>query len=158
MENSDVKININGTAKIHADQIKIAQVFQNLIENSIRYARKSNPKKVIININMELCEENRLPDHVRTRFGTMENIRTDLQYVYITVQDNGRGIHEDDIPHIFGLYYRGANASGDEDEGGGTGTGLAIVQTIINAHRGFVWVTSEIDVGTIFYILLPSSQ
>jgi signal transduction histidine kinase len=149
------KIRIEGKAIVSADQLKIAQIFQNLIENSVRYAKKSIPRTITIDVDIHPYKGNSLPSNVIARDELTEKIQPESDYVYITLADDGRGIHGDDIPRIFNLYYRGANTSGNPNEVG-TGTGLAIVKTIIDAHGGFIWVDSEVDSGTTFHILLPS--
>jgi signal transduction histidine kinase len=69
--------------------------------------------------------------------------------VLIQVEDNGAGIAADDIPHIFERFYRG-KASGE-----GAGLGLAIVQSIAQAHGGYARVESQPGAGSRFQIILP---
>lgn len=73
--------------------------------------------------------------------------------ILIQVEDNGIGIPEQDLPHIFDRFYRV-----DEErtrEKGGTGLGLAIVQQIIAAHGGRITVSSQVGQGSLFQIELP---
>lgn len=70
--------------------------------------------------------------------------------VNITVSDNGRGIPEADLPHVFERFYKG--------EGGGLGIGLAIVRELAAAHGGSVEVNSRLDEGTRFRISLPQTK
>lgn len=68
-------------------------------------------------------------------------------YDYINIEDNGTGIAEEDLPHIFKRFYKGKNASKDS-----VGIGLAFAKQIINMENGSIDVVSEQDKGTKFII------
>jgi signal transduction histidine kinase len=70
----------------------------------------------------------------------------------IEVQDNGQGIAQIDLPHIFDRY---AQAGGYRTRRGGTGIGLAVVREAARLHGGDVWVKSELGKGTLFSVQLP---
>lgn len=80
--------------------------------------------------------------HVTSRVA--ENVLT------LSVQDQGRGIAESDLPRIFEIFYRGA-----ESKPGGTGLGLAIVDGFIRAHGGRVAATNRQQHGAEFVITVP---
>ena len=76
--------------------------------------------------------------------------------VTISVQDNGRGIEEKDIPYIFDRFYR-ADSSRNSKKGG-SGLGLAITKKIIEDHGGYIWATSTLGEGTCMHIVLRKYQ
>ena len=78
----------------------------------------------------------------------------DLEVV-VAVIDNGLGIAQDEIPHIFDQYYRSRNPNARRLKG--TGIGLAIVKYIMEAHGGHVEVLSELGEGTTFSLHFPLS-
>ena len=70
--------------------------------------------------------------------------------VIICISDNGRGMPEEDVPHIFERYYRGTGSGKTE----GTGLGLAIANEIVLLHGGRIDVNSKPGKGTVFKIRL----
>ncbi len=110
------------------DPLKIHQVLQNLCDNALRYAKGCT--RVII----------------RTR-------REGL-YLSLSVEDDGSGIPERDLPHIFERFYR--VDKGRSRELGGTGLGLSIVKHIAQIHGGEVSAFSEKGEGTNITLLLPA--
>ena len=68
-------------------------------------------------------------------------------YSYITIKDNGAGINEQDLPHIFERFYKGKNAGKDS-----VGIGLAFAKQIINMENGTIEVTSREEEGSSFLI------
>jgi signal transduction histidine kinase len=76
-------------------------------------------------------------------------LRADDHDVIIRVQDDGKGIPDDAIPHLFEKFYRV-----DEDQAG-TGLGLTIAKTIVDQHQGRISVQSEVGKGTCFTVALP---
>lgn len=74
------------------------------------------------------------------------------EYFHIIVSDNGIGISEKDLPHIFDPFYQ---AEGNKP---GTGIGLNIVKNIVDHHHGTIKVNSEIGKGSTFTVVLPVKQ
>ncbi|HLF28618.1 MAG TPA: PAS domain S-box protein [Anaerolineae bacterium] len=71
--------------------------------------------------------------------------------VYLEVQDTGRGIEPEDLPHLFERFYRGQNVSHIP----GNGLGLALVNQIVEMHGGRTEVESQVGVGSTFRVWLP---
>jgi two-component system phosphate regulon sensor histidine kinase PhoR len=115
---------------VNADKAKIAQVFTNLIANSINYAGE-NGKTIIrfYSINQTLMTE---------------------------VSDNGIGIEEKNIPRLFERFYR-VEQSRNRNEGG-SGLGLAICKHIIESHNETIAVKSKLGVGSTFTFSLKKSS
>jgi len=109
------------------DPLKITQVLENLIDNAVKYT----PKGSRIDVSTTLLENR----------------------VEICVRDNGPGIPEADLPHIFERFYR--VDKGRSREKGGTGLGLSIVKHIVQLHGGQVRVESKLGQGTAFYFTIP---
>ena len=107
----------------------LSRAVSNLVENAIKYTRESGT----IHVSAQ-----REPDAV-----------------LITVEDNGIGISEDDLPRIFERFYRSDRSRSREM--GGTGLGLSIVKHIIQSHGGTIEVTSRLGAGSKFTVRLPVS-
>jgi signal transduction histidine kinase len=69
--------------------------------------------------------------------------------VFVAVRDSGAGISEEHLPHIFDAFYT--------TKTGGLGMGLAIGRSIIEAHGGRIWATSEPAQGSTFQFTLPAA-
>jgi two-component system, OmpR family, phosphate regulon sensor histidine kinase PhoR len=110
-----------------ADPDAMNQVFGNLIENSLKYAKSGKR----IGVGASLLESE----------------------VQFTVQDFGPGIAFEHLHRIFERFYRVDKARSRES--GGTGLGLAIVKHIVEAHGGRVWAESELGSGARFHFTLP---
>lgn len=116
---------------VTGERDELAQVFQNLIENAIKYGESG--KRVDVRVDT-------LEDGGETR-------------ARVSVRDYGPGIAEEHIPRLTERFYRVDVASSREK--GGTGLGLAIVKHILNRHRGTLKVTSKPGEGAEFSVILP---
>jgi len=77
-------------------------------------------------------------------------------FVRLEIEDNGIGISEEHVEHIFDRFYRVDVSSIRQT--GGTGLGLAICKGIMQAHGGDIEVTSELGHGSTFTLLIPKYQ
>jgi signal transduction histidine kinase len=87
------------------------------------------------------------------------------QQVVIEIEDNGRGIHPEDLPHIFDKFYRGrvpgsgaGGASASPPEIQGIGLGLYLARVLVEGMKGSIEARSEIGVGTTVILRLPASD
>jgi two-component system sensor histidine kinase VicK len=78
----------------------------------------------------------------------------DGRWVVVSVSDEGLGIPEEAVSHLFERFFR--VDSSDRREIKGTGLGLAICHEIVTAHGGRIWAESEEGVGSTFWFTLPS--
>ena len=119
-----------GDDRLEADPLRLSQVVTNLVENAIKHAKGF----------------------------TEIRIRTwrDRKGVHLVVADNGSGIPEKDLKHIFQRFYR--VEKGRSRESGGTGLGLSIVKHIVGQHGGEVMARSAKGEGTEIEIVLPAPE
>lgn len=86
--------------------------------------------------------------------GTVElHVESQLRWAIIQVKDTGIGIAEANLPRIFDRFYRADKVRSRQT--GGLGLGLAIARQIVEAHRGHITVTSQVEQGSTFEIRLP---
>jgi signal transduction histidine kinase len=108
------------------DQLRIQQVFHNLLANSVKYA----PNDSEIHVNVE--------DHGDS--------------VRVSVVDQGPGIEAAALPYVFDRFFR---AAPDQRASRGLGLGLYIARTIVEAHGGSIAVESQVGRGSEFSVTLP---
>lgn len=107
---------------------KLARAILNLIDNAIKYSPRGGKIEIIL-------EES-------------------PSKALVSIIDNGPGIAEEDIPHIFDRFYRGSKT----DKVLGSGLGLAIAKAIITLHQGEIIVKSTKGHGSTFVVVLPTSE
>lgn len=112
---------------IYANHQQMNQLFQNIIENAIKYRSKVNPK---IHVSAD---------------------KHDKEYVF-SIKDNGIGIDPKHLERIFNMFQR----LHTREEYDGTGIGLAISQKIVQQHEGNIWAKSELGKGTTIYFTIPN--
>lgn len=118
------------SAKVLGDRDSLIELFTILIDNAIKYSPKN------------------------TRITIAGKSITSHHY-QISVTDQGIGIDQNDLPHIFDRFYRADKSRSTTD---GFGLGLAIAKKIVSNHHGSISVTSQPAKGSTFDIILPLSQ
>ncbi len=123
-----LKLEFTGTkCSVYADKDKISQVFVNLLSNALKYTPQNGKVELTVRDNNRFTE--------------------------ISVEDDGPGIPEEDLPYIFERFYR-ADKSRNRLTGG-SGIGLTICKSIVSAHGGEIYVQSNQDKGTKFTFTIP---
>ena len=130
---SKATIEVNGDLPIiQGDRSMVAQVFQNLFSNAIKYSKTGQPPKIRIRVQRYAADDG---------------------YWLVSVSDEGIGFSMEHQERIFVLFQRLYTV----DQYPGTGVGLAIAKRIIERHRGRIWPDSQPGKGTTFYFTLPAS-
>ncbi|MDO6807362.1 two-component regulator propeller domain-containing protein [Zobellia galactanivorans] len=128
--NSDKKLEIiakNKNIVVSADRDKLEKVFNNLLSNAFKYTGEND----VITITYE----------------------SDDKDLIVSVTDTGRGIDDDDLPHIFERFYQSRKRENVHSTG--SGIGLAFSKKMVEMHYGYLEATSEIGVGTTISVRLP---
>ncbi|MFQ5400838.1 MAG: ATP-binding protein [Anaerolineae bacterium] len=115
----------DGSSMVKGNAMLLRRAVSNLVDNAIKFSPEARPVQI--------------------------SVYPQNDDVIVKVQDQGRGISEADLSHIFEKFYRGESSQGTR----GSGLGLALVQTVAEAHGGQVWVESTSERGSIFYFRLP---
>ncbi|WP_318936970.1 ATP-binding protein [Oceanobacillus halotolerans] len=134
-EENQVELKVSKQLQVDAvymDADRIEQVFTNLIDNAIRHTGESGYVHVMI-----------------------ESDENDFS---VSIEDNGSGIPEDDLPFVFERFYKADKSRTRNKKKKGTGLGLAIAKNIIDAHNGVISVNSRLDEGTTFTFRIPRKK
>src|SRR5664279_306089 len=111
--------------QVSLDKKLMRQILSNLVSNAIKYSPQAKPIKV----SLEFARD----------------------AVALSIRDEGIGIPEADLEHLFEPFHRAANAGAVS----GTGLGLVITKESVELHGGTITVDSQIDVGTTFTVRIP---
>lgn len=128
------------------DNQRIEQVMSNLISNAIKFTNENG--NIVVKV-----ENIKLADVDKTKLLGYENPVFYENYIKISVKDSGIGIAEEDQKKVFDQFQQIENSLNRKN--GGTGLGLPIAKQLIEAHKGFIWVESEINRGTTFSFIIP---
>ncbi|MFH5183779.1 sensor histidine kinase [Paenibacillus sp. TAB 01] len=127
-EKADIAIElINGlkeSVQVLIDRERLKRVVQNILDNAMTYVEKGRGQITIM-------------------------LRETPTSAIIEIRDNGKGIPEANLPHIFERFYQASLSRKS-----GSGLGLAIAKQIIEGHEGKIWATSQVGEGTRFMISL----
>ena len=128
-DQKDIDLIYESVREVNAevDEVKLTLAISNLVENGIKYNKEHGYVKV--------------------------RLDADHQFFTIDVEDNGIGIPQEAIEHIFERFYRVDKSHSKKI--GGTGLGLAITRNAILMHRGAIKVESKPESGTTFSVKIP---
>lgn len=129
IQETGAKIEIGTLPPVVADQTQLAQVFQNLVGNAIKFNRTGDPRVVVA-------------------------ARMAGRMVEFMVEDNGIGISPEFAERVFVIFQRLNTRS----EFPGTGIGLAVCRRIVDRHGGRIWFEAAPQGGTRFLFTLPAPQ
>ena len=124
----DVDIHAQGEAVVHNDAFRLSIVLSNLISNAIKYR---NPESMSNSL----------------RF----NVAMDEKGAHLTVEDNGIGIEQNHLPHIFDMFFRATSRSD------GSGLGLYIVKQTMQQIGGSISAESVLGEWTRFRLYIPNA-
>lgn len=156
-KNIEIKTFLEGTrCKIVADEDKVKQMLINILQNGL----DASPRNGGITISTTLMDNLSLfrkkaevyPNNVFYTFSLpfAGPSHADGRYFVVKISDNGTGISDEKISHIFEPFFTSKEK--------GTGLGLAMVYRIIKDHGGGIFVESREGFGTDFYVSLPVSR
>ena len=120
--------NIKQKAYVMLDPNRFSRVLNNIISNSLKYS--SSARKLVVSISLEIYDKS----------------------IIIAVSDNGIGITDENLKHIFETFYRADQARTRVRDG--SGLGLAVCKEIVELHNGHIWATSKEGSGTTIMISL----
>lgn len=121
-----IELDIEDELIIKADKNSLFQIFNNLIENAVKY----NEENGLIKIKSKQKNDK----------------------IIISIADTGIGISDEDLPYIFERFYRADKSRSTKN--GGTGIGLAVTKELIDAHQAEIYVESD-DNGSVFTVVFP---
>ncbi|MBS3802481.1 MAG: PAS domain-containing sensor histidine kinase, partial [Candidatus Thermoplasmatota archaeon] len=122
-----VESNISSQITVYADQLRIEELFNNLLNNAVKYSKEYG--KIIISSS----ESEKM--------------------ITISIKDDGMGMTSEQIDHVFDEFYKADESRHDFES---SGLGMAICKRIVEKHGGTIWVESSgLDKGSVFYFTLP---
>jgi light-regulated signal transduction histidine kinase (bacteriophytochrome) len=123
-------LRIQSLPRVLGDKVQLTRIFQNLIQNALKYRSSATPT-----VQIFVHEQ-------------------DQQRVVIAVKDNSLGIDAAYHAQIFGAFKRLHSAA----EYTGSGIGLAVVKKLVDRHQGKIWLDSALGQGSTFYVALPRAK
>lgn len=161
---SDMVVNLRNFSRLDEARVKdtqlndcvesTLQIARNVLKNRVRVVKKLGSVPAVScspsQINQVLLNLiNNAAQAVEDQGTVTITTSSDEQFVHVSVQDDGKGIPADVLPHIFDPFFT------TKKVGEGTGLGLSIVYKIVQQHGGRIKVSSKPGVGTRFIISLP---
>ncbi len=131
---------------VYIDTQRMEQIVTNLISNAIKFTKENGTIEVVTSrISVEDIKNNKFFNVIP------ENLSK--EYVQISVKDNGIGIARENWGKVFEQFKQIENSLSRKV--GGSGLGLPIAKRLMDVHKGFIWLDSEINKGSTFYLAIP---
>ena len=131
---------------VYIDTQRMEQIVTNLISNAIKFTKENGTIDVVTSmISAEDIKNNKFFNVIP------ENLSK--KYVQISVKDNGIGIARENWGKVFEQFKQIENSLSRKV--GGSGLGLPIAKRLMDVHKGFIWLDSEINKGSTFYLAIP---
>lgn len=128
-KNINLKLKLDKELMFYGDEDSIIQIFNNLIENAVKYNQDNGQIKI--------------------------RSKKDKNKIIIEIEDNGIGISQSDLPYIFERFYRADKSRNSINKG--TGIGLAVAKELMEAHQGKIEVESDAG-GSLFRLIFPEKD
>jgi two-component system sensor histidine kinase BarA len=138
---------------VHGDPERLRQIFQNLVENAIKFTPAGAAVTVVARLLPLGGEAGHSRDDDDSGFALLAPVRT---LVEVRVIDTGIGIPDREKARVFDAFYQVDSSS--TREYGGTGLGLSIVKRLVEAHDGKVKIEDNAPHGAIFVVTLPVAR
>ena len=133
-------------SNVYIDTQRMEQVLTNLVSNAIKFTRENG--------TIDISTSKISVDEIRNNsFFDVLPDKMCKEYVKIAVKDNGIGIAPENLYKVFEQFKQIENSLSRKV--GGSGLGLPIAKRLIEAHKGFIWLESELDKGSTFYLAIP---
>ena len=150
-ERKNISLNFGILAKslpeIYFDEIRISQVIDNLLSNSLKFTPENG--KITVELDYDVISPASDNPLSTKEFSGLN------KYIVVSVSDNGVGITPEQQKFLFSKYTQAKNTT-EELATKGTGLGLYLVKGIVESHDGQVWVKSAQGKGTTFSFALPT--
>lgn len=147
--------NLDGPCWVYADKLRINQILNNLLGNSIKFTNQNGKIDILINNNSSSVERklkvknNETLDNVENKGYLQEKKENDTtEQILVGISDTGRGIPSQIMSRLFEKFVTGSDT--------GTGLGLYITRNLIEAHGGRIWAFNNSNgIGATFVFSLP---
>lgn len=146
-QNITINMNLDTSLDfVYIDTQRMEQVLTNLVSNAIKFTRENG--------TIEITSSKIGADEIKNNpfFKNLPENMSD-EYVKIAVKDNGIGIAKEDWNKVFEQFKQIENSLSRKV--GGSGLGLPIAKRLMEAHKGFIWLESELNQGSTFYLAIP---
>ncbi|WP_141384656.1 hybrid sensor histidine kinase/response regulator transcription factor, partial [Flavobacterium flevense] len=148
-ENKSIELNFENKLpfkEFQFDKAVLEKIIFNVLGNSLKFT--PNGGKISIKLSLEKEETN----SKLTNYCAVKSDYEAASYIYLSIEDTGRGISEQALEHIFDRFFQADNDS----EIQGSGIGLTLVRSLANIHHINLFVYSKEDIGTKFILELPN--